>query len=366
MQRIRQVPPATHYTIRMRRLPPLRVLATTFLIATLAACAGDGGVRQDSPDAETVVQDEAVPGVASPGAAMADAQAAESMPAEASDGDAAALEAPQAPPPQAPTQAELDYAAIYGQSPYNPVADPTLPAPAQLPTSYDPWEKLNRRVHAFNNLVDRNIATPLAKAYVAVVPRPVRLGVGNFFANLGQPITAINALLQGRPVDAAQALGRFVLNFTVGVGGIFDPASKLHIPFNNEDFGQTLGVWGWKQSRYVELPLFGPRTVRDVFGLVGDAPLSPIRQVGDDPTRIFLQGLQLVDIRTQLFAVDSMRVGAADEYALFRDAWLQRRRYQISGDSKQEDDALPEYLRDDTGNPSVPADAMPIIPGSGG
>ncbi len=376
---MRQMPLANHYTIRMRRLPPLRVLATGLLIATLAACAGNGGVRQDSPDAETVAQDDAALGVASPGAETADADTAslpaQSMPVDASDSDGDAMvgdpqpagsdgAAPAVQP--APTQAELDYAAIYGQSPYNPVADPTLPAPAQLPTSYDPWEKLNRHVHAFNNVVDRTIAKPLANAYVAVVPRPVRLGVGNFFANLGQPITAINALLQGRPVDAAQAMGRFVLNFTVGVGGVFDPASKVHIPFNNEDFGQTLGVWGWKQSRYVELPLFGPRTVRDVFGLIGDAPLSPIRQVSDDPTRIFLQGLQLVDVRTQLFAVDSMREGATDEYALFRDAWLQRRRYQISGDSKQQDDSLPEYLRDDTGNPSVPADAMPIIPGSGG
>lgn len=365
--------------MRMRRLPPLRVLATLFLVATLAACAGNGGVRQDNPGADVTGQGKAAPeGDASPHIEMADADAA-SVPTDVPDGnvdaiaghqssadsDGAAAADQQAPTQQAPTQAELDYAAIYG-SPYNPVADPTLPAPAQLPTSYDPWEKLNRRVHAFNNVVDRTIAKPLAKAYVAVVPRPVRLGVGNFFANLGQPITAFNALLQGKPVEAAQAMGRFVLNFTVGIGGIFDPASKAHIPFNNEDFGQTLGVWGWKQSRYVELPLFGPRTVRDVFGLVGDAPLSPIRQINDDPTRIFLQGLQLVDVRTQLFAVDSMREGATDEYALFRDAWLQRRRYQISGDSKQQDDTLPEYLHDDINNPSVPADAMPIIPGSGG
>ncbi len=365
------MPLATHYTIRMRRLPPLRVVATVLLATTLAACAGPGGVRQDATDGDSVVQDDGALDSPSPATRVEDADAAP-QPGVVADGGHDAVGDPQPTDPAgavaqpAPTQAELDYAAIYGQSPYNPVADPTLPAPAQLPTSYDPWEKLNRRVHAFNNVVDRTIAKPLAEAYVAVVPRPVRLGVGNFFSNLGQPITAVNALLQGKPVEAAQALGRFALNFTVGLGGIFDPASKANIPFNNEDFGQTLGVWGWKQSRYVELPLFGPRTVRDVFGLVGDAPLSPIRQIHDDPSRIFLQGLQLVDVRTQLFAVDSMREGATDEYALFRDAWLQRRRYQISGDSKQQDDALPEYLRDDTDNPSVPADAMPIIPGSGG
>ena len=271
---------------------------------------------------------------------------------------------PAAPTPRetTPTQAEQDYDAIYGQG-YNPVADPSLPAPAQLPTTYDPWEKLNRKVHGFNNVVDRHVAKPLAHAYVAVVPRPVRLGVGNFFSNLGQPISAVNALLQGKPKQAAQALGRFALNSTLGWGGLFDPASNVNLPHHSEDFGQTLGVWGWQRSRYVELPLFGPRTVRDVFGMVGDGPMAPLRGVEDDKIRVFLQGLQLVDVRTQLFAVDSMREGATDEYALTRDAWMQRRRYQIFGDRKQQhDDSLPDYLREDQDNPIVPADAMPIMP----
>ena len=264
------------------------------------------------------------------------------------------------------TQAELDYDALYGNpdQAYNPVADPTLPAPVEQQASFDPWEPLNRRVHAFNNVVDRRVATPLAKAYVKVVPRKVRLGVGNFFSNLGQPISALNSLLQGKPKQAAQAVGRFALNTTLGFGGLLDPASQVNLPSHSEDFGQTLGVWGWKRSRYVELPLFGPRTVRDVFGLIGDAPLSPLRQVQSDPSRIFLQGLQLVDVRTQLFAVDSMRQGATDDYALVRDAWLQRRRYQIFGDRQQQrDNSLPEYLREDESNPTVPADAMPGIEG---
>jgi phospholipid-binding lipoprotein MlaA len=267
------------------------------------------------------------------------------------------------------TQAERDYDALYGGSTqdYNAVADSTLPPPAELPASYDPWEKLNRKVHRFNNVVDRRIATPLARAYVAVVPRPVRLGVGNFFNNLGQPVSALNSLLQGNPKQAAQALGRFMVNSTIGVVGIFDPATRVHLPNHSEDFGQTLGVWGWQRSRYVELPLFGPRTVRDVFGMVGDGPIAPLRGVEDDKIRVFLQGLQLVDVRTQLFAVDSMREGATDEYALTRDAWMQRRRYQISGDRQQQqhDDSLPDYLREDQDNPSVPADAMPIMPTDG-
>ena len=277
---------------------------------------------------------------------------------------AAEASAPQQVP-AAPTQEELDYQALYGGQVYDPVADPTLPAPAQMPDIYEPWEKFNRRVHRFNNVIDARIARPLAHAYVAVVPRPVRLGVSNFFLNLGQPVNALNSLLQGRPKEAGKSLARFAMNTTLGIGGIFDPASDAHLPYHDEDFGQTLGKWGWKRSRYVELPLFGPRTVRDVVGLAGDAPLSPIRRVEDDPTRVFLQGLQLVDVRTQLFAVDSMREGAADDYTLVRDGWMQRRKYQIFGDTQGQDESLPEYLQDDDANPSVPVDAMPVMPASG-
>ncbi len=263
------------------------------------------------------------------------------------------------------TEAERDFEALYGQQEgqqqdtYDPIADPTLPPPAEQALSYDPWEKFNRRVHRFNNAVDRRIAKPLATAYVNVVPRPVRLGVGNFFNNLGQPVSAVNALLQGKPKQAINSAGRFLLNTTVGVVGIFDPATVAKIPNKSEDFGQTLGVWGWKKSRYIELPLFGPRTLRDVVGMAGDAPLSPIRQIEEDRVRVFLQGLQLVDLRAQLMATDSFREGAADDYALLRDAWMQRRQYQINADKPREgDDALPDYLKDED-NLTVPIDAMP-------
>lgn len=264
--------------------------------------------------------------------------------------------------------AEDDFAAIYGQDAYNPVADPNLPPEAQLPTSYDPWEKFNRKMHRFNNAVDRTVAKPLARGYVKVVPRPIRLGIGNFFDNLGQPLTIINSLLQGKPGRAGQALGRFLLNSTLGIGGLFDPASDAGLPRKSEDFGQTLGTWGWKRSRYVELPLFGPRTVRDVFGLVGDAPLSPVRQVEDDKVRLGLQGLNLVNVRADLLPLDVQREGVPDDYALVRDAWLQRRSYQIESDRKHKaDEELPDYLKDEEDNPTVPMDAMPaVVPLQGG
>lgn len=259
---------------------------------------------------------------------------------------------------EAPTAAEEDFVSIYG--------DGALPTAADIPKAYDPWEPFNRKMHTFNNAIDRVIAKPLAKAYVKVVPRPVRLGVSNFFSNLYQPLSALNSLLQGKPKQAGQAMGRFALNVTLGLGGIFDPASDAKLPRISEDFGQTLGVWGWKQSRYVELPLFGPRTVRDIFGMAGDAPFGLLHGVEDDKLRIFVQGLQLVDVRTQLLAVDAMREGAADDYALVRDAWLQRRDYQIFGDRNiDDDDSLPDYLREDN-NPTVPMDAIPVTPMGGG
>jgi phospholipid-binding lipoprotein MlaA len=345
-----------------RRLPPPLTLLLPLL---LAACASGGGAREAVPPAASAAPAAAVAPMpaATPDPAIGPAAA---TPVTATDAPAPAADvsAPVEPAPQAdPTQAELDYLAIYGGQAYDPVADPSLPAPAQMPPVYDPWERWNRQVHRFNNAVDRAIATPLARAYVTVVPRPVRLGVGNFFNNLGQPVSALNALLQGRPGQAGQALARFLLNSTLGIGGVFDPASDAGIPYRSEDFGQTLGVWGWRNSRYVELPLFGPRTLRDTVGLIGDAPLSPIRQIEDDQTRIFLQGLQLVDLRAQLFVVDAMRVGATDDYALVRDAWLQRRNYQIQADLRGQDAGeLPDYLLDEEPDPTVPVDVMPIVP----
>lgn len=355
----------------LRRVGGLSAVLAAALLAS--ACAGQGGVRDNAATATAVQSDTAAaaPTQTVPTEASTSTTPPSENPPVAPDSPATPVATQEASTPTGtPTQAEQDSAAIYGsqqQAPYDPVADSTLPAPVEQPQSFDPWERWNRKVHRFNNAVDRGVAKPLAKAYVKVVPRPMRLGVSNFFNNLGQPVSAFNALLQGKPKQAWDSLGRFLINSTIGIGGIFDPASRGKVPNKSEDFGQTLGVWGWQRSRYVELPLFGPRTVRDTFGLVGDAPLSPLRQVENDKARIFLQGLQLVDVRTKLFAVDEIREGAADDYSLVRDAWLQRRNYQIFNDSnrkKQQDEALPDYLQDDQDNPTVPVDVMPIVPGT--
>src|SRR5690606_29818125 len=155
----------------MRRVP--HTIALLLLSLSLAACAGGEAVRAEA-DASVAVEAPAEP--AAPEPAAPEPVAPEPTADE------------QEPAASEPTQAELDFAAIYRTQPYDPVADPSLPPPAELPESYDPWEPLNRRVHRFNNAVDRYVASPLAHAYVEVVPRPVRLGVRNFFSNLGQPV----------------------------------------------------------------------------------------------------------------------------------------------------------------------------------
>ena len=187
-----------------------------------------------------------------------------------------------------------------------------------------------------------------------MIPRPLRAGIGNFFDNLGGPVSVVNSLLQGNPRGAANALGRFLLNSTVGIGGLIDVADKARMPNRGEDFGQTMATWGWQRSRYVEVPFLGPRTLRDLFGLAADTPLRPIQYLEDDKTRVFLQGVQAVDLRARLLAIESLGEGAVDEYALYRDMWLQRRNYQIRQGpprAAQPDADLPAYLQDAQGTP---------------
>ncbi len=321
----------------------LRTLPLLFLVALLAACAGKPA-RDTAPPVATVV---------TPADATAASQAAEEVPAADADADTtspagALADNTTSNTEVASTAAEDDFAALYG----GPVSGSDTDSGA--PPAYDPWEKYNRGVHRFNNAVDRGVARPLATAYTNVVPQFARTGVTNFFSNLRSPLTMVNQLLQGHADDAWDTLGRFLMNSTFGIGGLFDPASKAMVPKRSEDFGQTLGAWGWRQSRYVELPFFGPRTVRDVLGLAGDMPLSPVRQIEMDKVRIGLQGLQLVDVRAQLLSIDSLRDSAVDEYSLTRDAWLQRRSYQIEKDLRRD-----RKHADDDESP-IPVDAMPM------
>jgi phospholipid-binding lipoprotein MlaA len=326
----------------------LRSLALLLMCALASACATTGHRTADtatSPDAPVIADDVAAADPSMP-SVVGDVEPAMSKASVIAD----ATQAQDAGTDATTGDAEADFAAIYGAPGNdNRAAMGGMPAPAV----YDPWEKVNRRVHAFNMAVDRGLAKPLARGYIAVVPRPLRVGVGNFFDNLGQPVTVVNSLLQGNPRGAGNALGRFLVNSTVGIGGLFDVATKAKIPRRGEDFGQTLAVWGWQRSRYLELPLLGPRTVRDLIGMAGDARLRPVQYVEDDKTRVFLQGLQLVDLRAKLLPLERlMRDGAVDEYVLFRDLWMQRRNYQIQQDGRSPD----APAADETMVPADPVD----------
>lgn len=192
----------------------------------------------------------------------------------------------------------------------------------------DPWEGFNRKVFAFNDVVDRYTLKPVARGYRTITPEPVQTGVGNFFSNLGELRTAINSVLQGKPANAGLATSRFLINSTVGIGGLLDYATLMEITAEEEDFGQTLAVWGWEDSRYLVLPLLGPSTLRDTTGLPADIAANPIYYIDDDTVRVSLTALNLVDIRAGL--LDQEELIRGDRYRFIRDAFLQSRQFAIS------------------------------------
>lgn len=195
--------------------------------------------------------------------------------------------------------------------------------------AFDPWEHYNRRVFRFNQRADAALIKPLAQAYVRDVPRPVRNRVSDFHQNLMQPVTMVNLLLQGHPASATKSLGRFAVNSTVGLAGLFDPASRMHLARYREDFGQTLGHWGWRRSRYFLIPMFGPGTVRDRLGSIADSQLGTYRVFQPLALRVGVTGLVLLDTRVQAMPMEALGADVADAYVLVRDAWTQRRMHQI-------------------------------------
>jgi phospholipid-binding lipoprotein MlaA len=194
----------------------------------------------------------------------------------------------------------------------------------------DPLEGYNRAMYKFNDAVDTAVLKPVARGYDAVVPDPISQGVSNFFSNLNDITVIINDLFQGKFYQAYRDTHRFVLNTTVGVAGIFDVASLSGFTKNNEDFGQTLGVWGAEPGAYVVLPFFGPRNVRDTFGLIGDMFTDPVMYVEGDDARIALVGTRVVDTRANLLKAEKVLDQAAtDEYSYVRDAYMSRRQYLV-------------------------------------
>lgn len=337
----------------MNRINRLLTAALFGVVLATAGCASQPPAH-DGP----AVTDIAAP---APEAMATDAATAEATTLPAAPTDAAAATTDTATPPDttaavaadAGTEAadDDDFAAIYGNGETGGTGT-TSNGFAAL----DPWEPMNRRVHAFNSAIDRGFMRPVARAYVKVLPAPVRAGVSNFFDNLAAPLAFGNLLLQGRPRESVETLGRFLVNTVIGIGGLFDPATKaLKMHRHGADFGRTLARWGWHESRYLELPFLGPRTVRDAIGSVGDITMAPMTYVEHDRTRLSLEALWLVDVRSGLLSLDQLREAAPDEYVLTRDAWMARRRYLVDADRSERDEgneALPAYLLEEEPTPN--------------
>jgi len=199
---------------------------------------------------------------------------------------------------------------------------------------YDPAQYLIRPIHAFNKGVDTALLRPLSKGYEAVVPATIKHVVNNEVRFLSLPGTFINSALQGNVERAGDTAARMVVNATLGGLGALDPATEMNIPEHDEDFGQTLAVWGARQGPYYELPLFGPSSARDFVGRAGDFMLSPLSYIGGGTTRLLLgpakRVASIIDTRYQFGdAIDQALYETPDSYVTVRNLYLQRRNNAI-------------------------------------
>ena len=195
----------------------------------------------------------------------------------------------------------------------------------------DPWEGFNRGIFTFNDTVDRWVLEPVAKGYDVITPDPLQECISNFFWNLRTPLSGFNNLLQAKPVGAAKEVGRFAVNTTIGLAGFLDPASYFGIERENEDFGQTLGVWGVPQGPYLVLPLLGPSSVRDTGGIAVDSALTPGWYFLDTVVTVGSRVVDTVNARSLVLKeVDDARAGAIDFYGFLRDAYLQHREAEVT------------------------------------
>jgi len=226
-----------------------------------------------------------------------------------------------------------------------PPARPTSPLPAhgakpstvdQGSQEYDPWIGFNRKIFWFNDELDTHVLAPVATGWDTVAPKPVQRSLSNFFGNLRFPVDLLNNLLQGKGISAAKTVGRFTVNTVLGAGGFLDPASEIGLGPEQEDFGQTLGVWGVPPGPYLVLPVLGPSSARDAPALAVDsaAAITPFFIDG-----WILVGARVVDVinaRAQfLKAVQEDKAASLDYYVFVRNAYLQRREALVQDRAKR-------------------------------
>jgi len=219
----------------------------------------------------------------------------------------------------------------------------------------DPYEGTNRAVWEFNRIVDRAVLRPVSSGYRAIIPKIPRQGISNVYRNLTEPWNFVNNILQGDFSSAGKTLQRFVVNTTVGIGGLFKVSESLDIPYQNEDFGQTLGVWGVKEGPYIVLPFLGPSNGRDALGTVGDFFAEPVNigidKLDEKGLLLAKLSLEVIDTRARLHNTIEGLYAENDPYVVARAAYRQQRSFAIRNgerDTSEEDDLF-DALEDDEG-----------------
>ncbi|MCP5093428.1 MAG: VacJ family lipoprotein [Gammaproteobacteria bacterium] len=210
---------------------------------------------------------------------------------------------------------------------------------------YDPWEALNRPIYSVNTAIDKVTLKPLAKGYEKVLPRPVRTGITNFMKNLVTPRSAVNNFLQGKPASGFSELGRFMINSTVGIGGLIDAAAAGGIEAQIEDFGQTAAVWGIPAGPYVVLPFLGPQTLRHAVLAPIDIASDLLYHYDNTSVRDKLYILRMIELRARFLTADKLLDDSKDPYITLRESYLQNREYRIyDGNPPEDDEFFDEFL----------------------
>lgn len=209
----------------------------------------------------------------------------------------------------------------------------------------DPFERVNRSIYGFNNAADRAVLRPAARAWKAAVPKPVRHGLSNFLSNLAYPGTIVNDMLQGKFTQGGHDLTRLVINTVFGFG-FFDPAAAAGLERHDEDLGQTLGKWGVPAGPYLMLPLFGPSSIRDAPARLADDYTNARHYIDDPYVDWGLWGIDKVEQRASLLDLDATLDRTYDPYAFIRNAWIQRREYQVRDGEVADENADPDAAPD--------------------
>jgi phospholipid-binding lipoprotein MlaA len=235
----------------------------------------------------------------------------------------------------------------------------------------DPFESVNRQIFEFNEGVDKVLLKPVAEAYVAILPVPVRDCLSNAFSNLREPSTALNNLLQGKPSEALSDTCRFAVNTTVGLLGCFDVATRMGLEKHQEDFGQTLGVWGAEAGAYLVVPVFGPSNIRDAIGIYGVETFLDVNfWIENVRVRNSILFTRFVNLRAELLEAEKIISEASlDKYRFVRDGYLQRRRnlvYDGNPPRERDPDEEAEEVKPgppaDKGESGPPEDASTVKP----